>query len=218
MKNRLLPFLLIIFILILNSCFGLSADIQMRKDGSGKILLEYRISRMAEIIGRLDGNEKWPVIPAGRADFERTVARIPGIKLASFSSREEPGKDIVNRVTLEYKNTEALLSFFDPSHRRTSFSKENGGNRLHMILYDGVSPQINSDLLELMKEVSAGYKLKISFSAEGNSKITFSDETGRTIEPPAGAETVLSGKKVSLSTGIGEILSRKQGLGITFSW
>ena len=106
--------LFIILILItLNSCIGISADIIMRKDGSGKIALEYRFSRMAEVLGRLDGNENWQIIPAGRPDMERTVARIPGMKLASFSSTEGE-KEIVNKAELEFKDTEALLAFLDP--------------------------------------------------------------------------------------------------------
>jgi len=68
-----LPFLLLLF----NSCIGLSLDIQMRRNGSGRLLMEYRVSRMAEAIGRLDGNENWPIIPNGRADFERTLRGFP---------------------------------------------------------------------------------------------------------------------------------------------
>ena len=214
-KTRIL--FLIIFLLILNSCIGISADIVMRKDGSGKISLEYRFSRMAEVLGRLDGNENWHIIPTGRADIERTVARIPDMRLVSFSSRDGD-KEIVNKAELEFKNTEALLAFLDPSGRRASLSRGNGSNSLTVIIMEPPSVAMNADLLDLVQQVSSGYELKLSFSANGNSAMTLSDGIGKTAEPPRGAKIVSSGKKVSLEMGTGDILGLKQGLGVSFNW
>jgi hypothetical protein len=75
----------------------------MRSNGSGRITLEYRVSNMAEAIGALDGNERWPTIPVGRADWERTVERFPGLSLVSFS-RREGNKDTVYNVRLDFVN------------------------------------------------------------------------------------------------------------------
>jgi hypothetical protein len=206
-----------VFLLVLNSCIGISADIQMNRDGSGRITLEYRFPRMAETIGRLDGNEKWQIIPAGRADFERTLARIPDMRLVSFSSREQD-KDIVNNVTLEFKNTEALLAFLDPAGKRASLSRTGNSSRLNIILNESVSPEINTDLLNLMKQVSAGYKVSISFSADGNSTMALTDGAGNAITPPAEAQLIPSGKKVSLEIGTPQILTHSDGLGAIFTW
>jgi hypothetical protein len=196
---------------------GISADIQIRRDGSGRMILEYRFSRMAETIGRLDGNERWQIIPTGRADMERTVARIPGMRLVSFSSNEDT-KDIVNKVTLDFDNAQALLKFLDPSGKRAKLENENGLNRLQFILNEPVSSQINPDLLALMKQMSAGYKTAVSFSADKNAQMTITDGEGNAIAPPAGSQVVPSGRKVSLSIDTGEILSFKQGLGLIIVW
>ncbi|MDR0487735.1 MAG: hypothetical protein LBG91_05765 [Treponema sp.] len=218
---------LTIFILTLDSCIGVSADIQMRGDGSGKIVLEYRFSRMAEALGRLDGNERWQIIPAGRADLERTLARIPDMKLASFSTGEEAApvgndKDIVNKATLEFKNTEALLKFLDPAGRRAVLSRSNGSNSLSVIITEPAtspeSPEMDADLLELMRKVSAGYRFRLSFSAEGNSVLALTGAAGETIATPPDAKIISSGKKVSFETGTGELLGSKQGLGLRFTW
>jgi hypothetical protein len=219
-----ISYCLILAVLITTvSCIGVSADIQMRKDGSGTITMEYRFSRMAETIGRLDGNEQWPIIPVGRADWERTVARIPDMKLVSFAAREEPAsggsdKNIVNKVTLEFKNAEAFLAFFDPAGNRAALSGENGSGSLSLILNREASSQVNADLLDLMRQVSAGYTVKISFSAAGNSTMMVTDGAGAAIAAPPEAQTVLSGKKVSLAIGTGELLSRANGLGVLFTW
>ena len=220
--RKLAPILLIMCIVTLDSCIGVSADITMRRDGSGKIVMEYRFSRMAEVLGRLDGNERWPIIPAGRADFERSLERIPGMRLVSFSSREDASpngadKDIVNKAELEFRDIEALMTFLDPSGKRAVLSREGEKNRLSVSINDGVSSQTNADLLDLLMQVSAGYELKLSFSAEGDCALALSDSAGNAVQPQ-GVQLVPSGKKVSLAMGTGDVISLRQGLTVDFLW
>ena len=216
--KRLLPlFFLAALLLIFNSCFGISADIQMKKDGSGRITLEYRFSRMADSIGRLDGNANWPVIPVGHADWERTAARAGGTKLVSFSSREDKN-DIVNKVVLDFENPESLLKLLDPGGKRASVVRDNNSGKLNIIINEPVSSQINDDLLELIRQVSTGYKFKLSFSADRNSSLTLTDGSENTITPPVEAKVISSGKKVSLEIDTGEILRMSDGLGVSFGW
>jgi len=206
-------------LLAFSSCLGLSADFQIRGNGSVKLIMEYRFPRAAENIGKLDGNEKWQIIPAGRADWERTAARIDGMKLSSFSSHND-SKDIVNNITLEFKNTDALIKFLDPSNggKRASLNSGGGSNALNIIFTEPASNEINADLLALMRQVSAGYKLKVSFNAQKDSAITFTDGAGKAIPPPENAEVVLKGKKVSFSVDTAELLNLKDGLGVEFKW
>ena len=189
----------------------------MRRNGSGRLVLEYRVSRMAEVIGRLDGNENWPIIPVGRADFERTLARIPGMRLVSYSS-SEGAQDVITNITLEYENTEALLKFIDPSGSRASLITENQSGRLGIILNEPVPSDYDEDLLKLVKQVSAGYGLSISFSAERNSALSFTDGEGTAAQAPAAAQTVTSGRKTSLSIGIIDLLEIREGIGVSFIW
>jgi hypothetical protein len=215
MKKSL--FLIPLIVLTFSSCIGISADIQLRRDGSGRLTLEYRFSRMAENIGKLDGNERWNIIPAGKADMERTIARIPDMKLASFSSKED-SKDIVNKVTLDFKNTGALLTFLDPSGRRAVLTQEDGKNKLSLILNEPIPSEINGDLMELIKQTAGGYRAGVSFSADKASTLTITDGKGNEIAAPKGAEVVSSGKKVSLSMDTADILELADGLGVLIYW
>jgi len=205
-------------LLALSSCLGLSADFQIRKNGSVKLAMEYRYPRTAENIGKLDGNERWQIIPAGRADWERTAARVEGMKLSSFSAVNDT-RDIINKVTLDFTNTDALLKFLNPAAngKRASFNSVGGSNTLS-IIFTEPSVEINADLLELMKQVSYGYKLKISFNTEKESTITFTDGTGKPISPPETAEAVSKGKKTSFSIDTAELLQLKEGLGVELKW
>jgi len=216
MKNnklkRLSGLLSFLFLLIFNSCIGLSMDIQMRNDGSGKINMEYRVSSMAEAIGKFDGNENWQIIPVGRADFERSIERIPGIRLVSFSSNEKQ-PDVITNVTLEFDNTQALLKFLDPQGNKTHYSE----GRLDIILIEA-DLNYDKDLLDLVRQVSAGYNFSISFSADINSTMTITDSAGNEIKPPADSQFVQSGRKVSWSTAIAGMFDFTNGLGVSFRW
>ena len=214
MKKNLPKLLSVLFILIFSSCLGLSMDIQMHRDGSGRISMEYRFSSEAESIGRLDGNERWSIFAISRADWERTVSRLDGVKLASFSSRER-ANEIITGVTLDYENTNALLNFL--GSEKASFS-QSGENRFDIILIDPVSAEINPDLLELMRQVSSGYKFTMSFTAERNSALTLTDAAGKEIPPPSGCEIVSSGRKVSFSIDICELFYLTDGFGISVSY
>jgi hypothetical protein len=208
--------LLCLALLILNSCLGVSADIDIRSDGSGKISLEYRVSQMLESLGRLDGNERWPVIPVGRADFERSLARMPGLKLSRFSAKNERNKsgqsDLVTRITLDFKDTGALLSFLESTSGNASFSRENGKNLLRLTLLEPSAGISNHDLLSLFKEISAGYNINISLNTPENAAIKITPAS-----VPA-AKLSSSGKKASFSIGLGELLSLDDGLALEISW
>jgi len=218
MKNvEIKSWIILPIILILNSCIGISMEIQMGRNGSGRLVLEYRVSRLAENLGRLDGNEKWPIIPTGRADFERTLERIPGMRLVSYSTKEE-ARDVVTNVTLEYETAEALLKFLDPSGSRASLRTDDQSSSLNLILNEAVSQGYDPDLFELVRQTSTGYNFVISFSADTSSSLSFTDGSGTAASSPAGAQTVASGRKTSLSIGVVELLEIREGIGIRFGW
>jgi hypothetical protein len=219
----------IVFFILMNSCLGVSADISIHADGSGKIALEYRVSQMLESLGRLDGNERWPSIPVGKADFERSVARIPGLNLLSFSAKEVPsangilgGKDLLTKVSLEFKNTAALLAFWDSEAaglggsaafgRTASLIQRDGKNVLRLVLLDSSSDTVDSDLLSLLKEISAGYEIRLNLSAPRNAALSHSPSSVTSVR------TVSQGKKVSLAIGLGDLLDLKDGLAVEISW
>jgi hypothetical protein len=69
-----------------------------------------------------------------------------------------------------------------------------------------------------MKQVSYGYKLKISFNTDKESTISLTDGAGKPIPPPENAETVSKGNKVSFFIDTAELLQLKEGLGGELKW
>jgi hypothetical protein len=119
-----------------------------------------------ESLGKLDGNERWPMLPAGRADFERTAARVQGLKLLSFFSREDE-KDIIYQADLSFADLESLARFLDAQGQRVSIKKENGKTALSLILTS--SKDIDPDLAALVTSLAEGYRFEVAFSAASGS-------------------------------------------------
>jgi hypothetical protein len=148
------------------------------------------------------------------------VARIPGLRLSSFSAKDVPhpsgGKDLLTKVTLEFKNTAALLAFLDSTGSRASLVQETRNaqtaNVLRLVLLDRPDGLVNADLLSLLREVSAGYELNISVRAPKTAALS--------VIPPSvpAARTVSSGKKVSFAIDTGELIELNQGLALEIVW
>ena len=212
--------LMVLLLFTMNSCFGVSASISVRADGSGKILLEYRVSQMAESLGRLDGNERWHTAPVGRADFQRSLERLPGMRLKSFSEKNS-GADIVTSAEIEFKTIDALLAFLDGNGRYAQFSGGGGTNRLKIVLLDaeaGRAANADTDLAALLGELSRGYEVHISFTAAGGASLSLLDGAGKQSGGVQAARLVPAGKTVSLTIGTGELLNLSQGLGLEIDW
>jgi hypothetical protein len=207
------------------SCVGISMDITVRADGSGTMALEYRVSRMAEALGKLDGNERWNTVPVGRADFERTMARLPKLRLSSFSSSENDG-DVITRAEISYKNFKDILAFLDPKAEaappdgrgsRAKYTQEGGVHKLFMLIAD--SAEIDTDIHSLAETVFSGYSLHFSLSVPGTAALSLTDYSGNIINAPPGLVQVVShGKKVSVTMDMSALFEFPDGLGMEFTW
>jgi len=213
LSKKTLIALLTFFVLFLNSCLSLSMDIQMNKDGSGRLFMEYKISSALINTGTLDGNEKYPVIPVGRLDWERTLARINGAKLSSFSENEKNGETIY-KIAVDYDNPKALLSVLNNRGNVSS-------NNFELIIYGDNSPlnlsEYDKDLLSLARGMLADNKFSISFSSSSESAMTVKSGQ-KTFSPPASAKLIQKGKKVSLSMNITDLIEYSDGLIFKFDW
>jgi hypothetical protein len=212
---KTLSFFVTLGALVLSSCLGVSADITIKADGSGKIALEYRVSQALESMGRLDGNEKTPAVPVGKLDFERTVSRIPGLRLSKYSAKDirggSGGRDLVTNVTLDFKDTTALLAFLDSAGSRATLVQEGQGALLRLTLLDPSDGIANPDLLSLLREVSDGYEFDFSLNLPRNASVEM-------IPQVPSAKLVSNGKKVTFSISMGELLNLKEGLALEIRW
>jgi hypothetical protein len=215
--RRITLILVLLFTAVLfGSCAGADAAIVIRRDGSGTIALEYRVARALESLGKLDGNERWLPVPVGQADFERTVARVPGLSLNSFSSKQTE-RDNICQVKLNFANLEALASFLDASGQRVLLVRD--GDRTALTLsFGGYRAVPDPELIALSSAITEGYGLGLRFSlpAPVSCRVLDTLGTGKTA-PPAGTLRV-QGSNVDYAAPMADILAAAEPVILEILW
>jgi hypothetical protein len=201
---------------ILSSCIGVKADISVKADGSGRIALEYRVAGELESLGRLDGNRRWETIPAGRADLERTLSRLPGLRLRSFSRKEEGG-DLVNRALIDFARLEDLLPFLD-GERGESAVLGRQGSKTSLLLRLTQGAKLSGEMLSLLEDIFPGRNLELKFRLPAEGELSLLDREGRPISGIEGAVMVNRGKELSFSVPLSRLFSQEEGVSIELLW
>ena len=216
MKRIPVIFVLLLFIVVLSSCFGVEADITVNANGTGTIALEYRVSQALYSLGRLDGNARWYTIPVGRADFQRTMDRLPDMRLVSFSSRQD-ARDIIVSARMEFSSIQGLLAFLDAGGRRSSFTGNAASGRMVFTLSEGAA-LANPEFAALLAGISQGYTVRIGMGFPGEGSLAVSDNQGRALTVIPGSEIQSAGRRVSFSFPLYEVLTARDGMNVEFRW
>jgi hypothetical protein len=204
--------------LVFSSCVGVSMEIVLRGDGSGTIALERRLSRELESLGKLDGNERWPVIPVGKADLERSVARVEGLSLRSFSEKTTAA-DVVYQARLDFATPAALLRFLDNTGQRASLSREGSENRL-VLSFNHAAGRVAADekLLELAASSFEGYALVFGVTLPQAPELRVVDGRGALVESPPAGTALVQGNRVSFSAPMADLLSAAEPARLEIVW
>jgi hypothetical protein len=211
-------FLLLFAALIFSSCVGASMEIVLRQDGSGTIVLEYRLSRELDSLGKLDGNENWPPVPVGKADFERSAARIEGLSLRSFSERTAAA-DRVCQAKFDFASLEALLMLLDSSGQRASLFREEGQNRLVLSFNDSAGREdLDPELLDLAAAAFEGYALDFGITLPRPPELRMPNGSGGFAESPAAGTALVQGNRVSFSAAMADLLSAPRPVELEILW
>lgn len=162
-QKKSLFFALSVFMMVsLSSCIGVNTNVSIRQNGSGSIQLEYRLSRMFEALGKLDGNEKQLPLPVGRTDFERTVNRVPGLALTAYSTSQDE-KDLLVKAELSFTSLDALAGFLDAAGQSVRLVSDGGNRTMGLVLVRGIK-NVDADLESLVRTVFAGYTIDMRFN------------------------------------------------------
>ena len=202
------------FVMLMTSCIGINADIAFNSDYSGTITLEYRISSLMESLGKQDGNENYPVIPAGKTDIERTLARVPGMKLLSWNSRDTNNDKIIT-FKIQFPDINTLVHFLDASGQKAVYAREGNTSKMTFVLNAGGQSR-NRDLETLVRQVCRGYDVSVSVSLPAEGRLNLLDNTGQQTEPAALKNA--AGKKLSFSLPLETVLFAPGGMKAEFIW
>jgi hypothetical protein len=169
-----------------------------------------------ESLGKLDGNERWPPVPVGKADFERSAGRVPGLTVSSFSSKQTE-RDIIYQVKLNFTNLEALASFLDASGQRAALVREGGRTGL-TLSFGGYGKDTDADLLTLASAVTQGYALGLRFALPADASCRVLDTQGaERTSPPAGTLKV-QGRQVDYAASMPDIAASAEPVILEILW
>jgi hypothetical protein len=203
-----------------SSCIGVNADISIRRDGTAIMTLEYRVASVLESLGKQDGNAAWPTVPVGKADFQRTVDRITGVRLASFSSKNA-GDDVVYTAKIEFSDMEGLAAFLDASGQRAVLNQANGSSALSLILAapaDTGTAALDPELLALASDALAGYTYALNFTLPSVPSIAFLNGAGAKLDKSPAGELTIDGNKVRFSAPLADLVAVNAGLILEIRW
>jgi hypothetical protein len=202
--------------LMLSSCFGASSSILFNRDGSGTITMDLRLLSELDALGRLDGNASMPPLPIGREDFERTVSRVPGLDLQSWSeSEEKDGAEKRIQAKLAFDRPQTLITFLGGG---AAYTEREGERRLSIALGSGAVDETNP-LSATLQTAFAGYQLEWSFNLPEDGSLKVLGADGAAFMPPQAWNVVSGGKRLRFAAPVADILAAAQpGLSLELVW
>jgi hypothetical protein len=206
----------VVLCLMFSACFGIKSDISIRKDGSGTIALEYRISEELLKLGTQDGNANFPALPVGEEDYKRTVDRIDGLKLGAFSSKKEMG-DFVYDIHIEYAKLSALIEFMDTQGERFTLTEKDGENILEIVFSAGSEAQ-TPEVKELLPVIFGDYRFDFKMTFPNKCGVRFFDAGRKEISKPPSGELKVDGVSAAFSSTMSELLSANANLIMEIRW
>jgi hypothetical protein len=113
MKFKLQLSGLILILSLLSSCLRVETGINLKKDGSVSVTLEYTLSGEIADFGRGFGSDEPWFLPLTEKDFIQQTLRHPGVKLKSYKDSTSSAGDETIKVELESGSMEELAAFLD---------------------------------------------------------------------------------------------------------
>jgi hypothetical protein len=150
--------LLLIGVALLSSCVDIESRLAIRGDGSGTLVLSYRISRQFADLGRTAGDAPSVPLPVEREDFQRALGGVPGLSLRAFT-RAQNDSDVAIRAEIGFASLDALarVEIFREMQARVETA---GSRHTFSILVARVAEgPVSEDSLRMVDEMFEGRAL-----------------------------------------------------------
>jgi hypothetical protein len=190
---------------VLCSCVSVESRLAIRNDGSGTLNLEYRIPRSVADLGRSsDGSSPVP-LPVEKADFQRGIAGIPGVRLARYRRRTDD-QNIVISAEIAFSRLEDLAKV--PALRDAGLAfVETGGSRTLTQVVAG-APEL--------PPTAEGIAMADSLFAGGSCSVVL--QTPSPMTPGPIGSLSADRRTLSWASTVGELARRTGSVVLTATW
>lgn len=191
---------------LLVSCVGIDSTLTIRDNGSGTLVLTYRVSQLVVNLGDSRSEKGIVPLPLSRSDFERSLASAKGkVRLARFD-RSENEKDITIRAEISFETLDSLSqveAFHDAELKATVRGSRHTFSQL---IARAPEDPVSEDTLRMIDSFFDGYNL------------TFAIEVPQAIQANS-LGTVSANKRVlTYTTNIKEIERAKSDIVLSLEW
>lgn len=194
MRRLFLPALLVP---ALCSCIGIESQIIVNGDGSGTLLLNYRVSQFFR-------EDPGLPLPVTREDFQNAVEAAPGLALASLSQREDE-QDLYISARIAFERVEALNSL--GKRIDLSYATQEDRHIFRQRVYSGQPPEgLPAESLRMIEAFFPDYALAFEVSPP------------EPIQSYAPGELSADGRSLQYRTTIAELLRQKDEVTLEVIW
>jgi hypothetical protein len=166
MNKIVIYILILISALFAYSCVELENTVSFNKDGSGTILLKYRISKMI-----LDNSDLDIPLPLTTKEFRFAVENQPGISIKQIV-QEENETDMIITAEFDFASIETLLSVYELSSMQFSLTIDSATRDdykqefvFKQTIFEGTgqdAEEINPETMQMLKSFFEGYNLNFT--------------------------------------------------------
>ncbi|MCD6123245.1 MAG: hypothetical protein J7K04_15525 [Spirochaetales bacterium] len=151
-------------ILILTSCIGVDTTISFNDNGSGKLSIQYKISKMVVNLGA--SNEEAPVVPlpVSEDDFKRSVEKAKGLKLLSYKQSEDEN-DIYIAAVIGFNRIENFKEMKGFNSMPATLKKQGDSFLFSQRIATKPEHIPDEDSLKMIDTLFKGYKISFTIKA-----------------------------------------------------
>jgi hypothetical protein len=192
--------------LFLISCVGIDSRLTVRDNGSGTLVLTYRVSQLVADLGISSSEQGAVPLPLSKSDFERSLESSKGkVRLTRFN-RSENEKDIIISAELSFDSLEALSQVGAFRSQDLKAGTDGAVHTFSELIARAPGRPITEDSLRMIDAFFTGYDLTFTIEApqpiQQNSLGTLSDDR----------------KVLTYSTSIKDLVRAKSDVILSIGW
>jgi hypothetical protein len=151
--------------LFLLSCVGIDSRLTVRDNGSGTLVLTYRVSQLVADLGLSTSDRGAIPLPLSRSDFERSLESSKGtVRLTRFE-RSENEKDITIRAELSFDSLDALARVDAFRGQDLKSGTDASGRTFSELIARAPGRPVSDESLRMIDAFFTGYDLTFTIEA-----------------------------------------------------
>ncbi len=198
--------LLLLACVLCVSCVGIDSHLSVRRDGSGTLQLDYRVSLLVADLGSSSSEQGVVPLPLSKEDFQQSLASSQGkVRLTRFD-RSQDDKDILIHATLEFASLDALAQVNAFRDSQLKLTTSGSTHTFSQLIARPPAKPVSQDSLSMVDAFFGDYTL--TFTVQTPSAIT-SNSLGTLSEDH---------RTLTYTTSVKDLLVTDKDVVLTASW